>query len=115
MTNPASYQNKRSKVDVQTSIVSREPAARLLSLPTDVISRILSFDRPELECQAWEWICRISLTCKTILNVAQRLAPTDFTLEDFVLYPPLNGGDEFDARHLIIKVGLIQCGMRIFH
>ena len=75
----------------------------ILSLPTLAMTKILSFDRPENECQVWEWIGTIGQTCKAIRRSARDLAPTDFTLEDFRVYTRLQGGSTFDAREFILK------------
>lgn len=76
-----------------------------LLLPREAVACILSFDRPAIECQVWEWIGIIGMTCKTIRSIAQDLAPVDFTLEDYTECRRLNGKGSFDARHDIITVG----------
>lgn len=94
------------ELDERSSAVG--PESSLLLLPKDALSRILSFDRPSNESQVWEWIGRIGLTCKTVRSVAQELAPTDFTLEDFKNYRRLGehipSRQHWDARSMIIKV-----------
>ena len=67
-------------------------------LPDEALNNIISYSLPQKECQVWEWIGRLSQTCRSLRRISQSYAPTRIVLKDFISYCPISGSEGYDAR-----------------
>lgn len=75
----------------------------LLSLPDEALNNIIAYTMPRAESLVWQWIGRLSHTCRSFRRFAQTYAPTRIVLKDFINYCQIDSWEFSDVR-----VGFLQ-------
>ena len=95
--------------------ISPNTNINLLSLPDEALNNIISYSLPQKECQVWEWIGRLSHTCRSFRRFAQTYAPTRIVLKDFARYSCLNSSERYVDNRVGFLQSLRDCSWKRHH